>query len=78
MINRNQMTPLTQGGARTVHAGKGSMTAPMAARSAVTQAPPGAAALNNYAKATPMAQPQPSTPTMGMAGPLPGGIGGAR
>jgi hypothetical protein len=29
MINRNQMTPLTKGGARTAHVGKGSQSAPM-------------------------------------------------
>jgi hypothetical protein len=72
-INRNQMTPLSKGGARTVHAGKGSMQAPMAARAALTNAPPTGPTLNNYAKATPMANPQPAP--MGMMG-VPPGIGG--
>lgn len=71
----NQMTPLSKGGARTVHAGKGSKTAPMAARAAITNAPPGGATLNNYAKATPMANPAPSAPPLGMGGPMPG-LGG--
>lgn len=69
-FNRNQMTPLSQGGARTAHTGKGSKQAPMAARHAVTQAPGMAPpTMNNYAKATPMANPQPSV------GPFSGGGG---
>lgn len=73
-INRNQMTPLAQGGARTVHAGKGSKQAPMAARAAVTQAPGTAPpTLNNYAKATPMANPAPAMQTPGLgSGTFPG------
>ncbi|HXK19668.1 MAG TPA: hypothetical protein VNG33_17780 [Polyangiaceae bacterium] len=58
------MTPLSPGGARTVHAGKGSQSAPMAARAAITQRPGTAPpTMNNYAKATPMAKP---TPGLGM------------
>lgn len=56
---RHQMTPLSHGGARTVHAGKGSRQAPMAARQAVTQPPGAPPTMNNYAKATPAAAPQP-------------------
>jgi hypothetical protein len=50
-FNRNQMTPLSKGGARTVHAGKGSKAAPMHAKAAVTG--PTAPGINNYAKASP-------------------------
>lgn len=76
-FNRNQMTPLSKGGARTVHAGKGSKQAPMPARAAVTNAPPGSAMLNNYAKATPMAQPSPAAPPLGgMGGPMSSGFTG--
>lgn len=64
---KHQMTPLTKGGTRTVHAGKGSRQAPLAARDVVTR-PPGAplAGINDYAKATPMAQPSPPTMLGGM------------
>lgn len=76
-FNRNQMTPLSKGGARTAHAGKGSKQAPMAARTAVTQAPGSPPpTMNNYAKATPMASPAPNAPPLGMGGPLPPGLGG--
>lgn len=61
MINRNQMTPLAKGGARTVHAGKGSRAAPMAARQAVMPGPPAQApTMNNYAKASPAPMPSPA------------------
>ena len=74
MIGKNNLTPLTKGGARTVHAGKGSKAAPMAARAAVTQ-PPGTMppTMNNYAKATPMANPAPQGVMPGMSsGSFPG------
>ncbi len=73
-FNKNQMTPLSAGGARTVHAGKGSKQAPMAARSAITQAPGTAPpTLNNYAKATPMARPSATMGTPGLgSGTFPG------
>lgn len=65
---KNQMTPLTKGGTRTVHAGKGSQQAPMAMRQAITGSGvlnPGAG-INNYAK---------STPLPGPAGPASNGLG---
>jgi hypothetical protein len=76
-INRNQLTPLTKGGARTVNAGKGSRQAPLTNRRAVTApmrnqvAQSGALGpaptMNNYAKAT---------PAPGPAGPVaPPGLG---
>ncbi len=72
-IMPNQMTPLSKGGARTVHAGKGSKTAPMAARAAVTQKPgTPPPTINNYAKATPMANPAPQAPPGMGSGVFPG------
>jgi hypothetical protein len=70
----NQMTPLSKGGARTVHAGKGSKQAPMAARAAITQRPGTMPpTMNNYAKATPMANPAPAAPMPGLgSGAFPG------
>ena len=68
---KQQMTPLSKGGTRTVHAGKGSKSAPMGLRQNITQSgamAPGAG-LNNYAKATPM--PMPAVPV----GPPGGGMG---
>ena len=60
MLKRH-MVPLTKGGQTTVHAGKGSQQAPMSARNSVTQSGSSApgAGINNYAKATPMANPTP-------------------
>jgi hypothetical protein len=63
-----KMTPLTKGGTRTAHAGKGSKTVPMPMRHTITQSgatQPGAG-VNNYAKATPMPGP---------AAPSPDGLG---
>jgi hypothetical protein len=57
-----KMTPLTKGGTRTAHAGKGSQSADMGMRHTITQSgatQPGAG-MNNYAKATPM--PGPAAP----------------
>jgi len=69
-IMPNQMTPLSKGGARTVHAGKGSKSAPMAARAEVTQKPGTMPpTMNNYAKATPMANPAPQGLGMGIGPP---------
>lgn len=62
------LTPLSKGGTRTVHAGKGSKSAPMTMRDAITKSgatQPGAG-INNYAKATPMPGP---------AAPSPDGLG---
>jgi hypothetical protein len=60
-INRNQMTPLSKGGARTAHAGKGSKQAPMAARHTVASPamPAASPMMNNYAKTPPAATPAP-------------------
>lgn len=69
---KKHMTPLSPKGQTTVHQGKGSQAASMPNRQAITalaQAP--GAGLNDFAKATPMAQPAP-TPPMG-PGALPGG-----
>lgn len=57
------MTPLTKGGTRTAHKGKGSQTASMPDRSQIAKLAQPGATINDYAKATPMAQPTP--PTMG-------------
>jgi hypothetical protein len=66
---KKHMVPLNKGGQAIAHAGKGSMQAPMSARNSVTQSGsslPGAG-MNNYAKATPMANPTPSaTPDGGL------------
>ena len=61
---KKHMVPLTKGGQTTVHAGKGSQQAPMSARNSVTQSGSSApgAGMNNYAKATPMANPTPPAP----------------
>jgi hypothetical protein len=57
---KKHMTPLTKGGARHVHKGKGSQQAPMPDRGQISQlAQPGTNSINDYAKATPMAQPAP-------------------
>ena len=61
---KKHMTPLTKGGSLVKNAGKGSQQAPMPGRQMMNslssaQSP----SFNNYAKATPMAQPsQASTP----------------
>jgi hypothetical protein len=62
---KNQMTALTKGGQKTVHQGKGSNTQPLSTHNNVSasgSAQPGAG-LNNYSKATPMAQPTPPATT---------------
>lgn len=71
---KHQMTPLTKGGTRTVHAGKGSQQAPMGMRQAITGSGalnPGAG-MNNYAKATPMPGPAAPAPTGLGSGTWPG------
>lgn len=73
-MQRHQMTPLSKGGTRTVHAGKGSRQAPMAARHAITNPPGVAPTINNYAKATPAANPQPN-PVPGLGSGVFPGIG---
>ena len=69
---KKHLVPLTKGGQTTVHSGKGSRQAPMSARTNVTQSGSGlpSAGINNYAKATPLANPtppsQPSAPDGGL------------
>ena len=70
-MNKSKLTPLTKGGTRTVHAGKGSRQGPMNARAAITapgQAPP---TINNYAKAAPTT-PAPAPPPGLGSGVFPG------
>jgi hypothetical protein len=51
------------GAQKIKHAGKGSAVATMPNRKSITQVTHNpAATMNDYAKATPMAQPQPATP----------------
>ena len=58
---KKDLTPLSKGGAIHKHAGKGSSMAPMPDRQQISQlSKPAGQSINNYAKATPMAQPQPS------------------
>jgi hypothetical protein len=76
-VNRNNLTPLSKGGARTAHTGKGSKQAPMGMRHTITQSgamSPGATP-NNYAKATPMANPAPQANQGLGSGSFPGVIG---
>jgi hypothetical protein len=62
MFGKKQMTPLGKGGARTVHKGKGSQQAPMPDRGQIGQLARGPmTSINDYAKATPMAQPEAPT-----------------
>ena len=74
---KKHMTPLTKGGSTTVHAGKGSNQQPLGVHNNVNVSGSAApsAGINNYAKATPMAQPSPdpSGDAMGQFPPLPGG-----
>ena len=61
---KKEMRPLTSGGQRVVHQGKGSKQAPMSARSNILNSgamQPGAG-INSYAKATPMSPPTPPSP----------------
>jgi hypothetical protein len=63
---KKHMTPLTKGGTLHKHKGKGSQMAPMPDRRQISQlAQPGQQSMNDYAKATPMAQPQPADPMEG-------------
>jgi hypothetical protein len=75
---KKHMVPLSKGGQTTAHKGKGSQMASMPNRSAISQlsTAPGAA-INNYAKATPMPQPSPSSaPGIGTGDWSGGGYGG--
>ena len=54
---KKHITPLSKGGQTTVHSGKGSQQAPMPQRGQVKALQnPATNGVNNYAKATPMAQ----------------------
>jgi hypothetical protein len=68
---QKHMTPLSKGGARTVHKGKGSQQAGMPDRSQINglATAPG---LNNYAKASPMGMPTPGAPPGGLPSGPPG------
>jgi len=58
---KKHMKPLTKGGQTTVHPGKGSTQQPLNAHNNVITSGSSApnATINNYAKATPMANPSP-------------------
>lgn len=73
---KKHMVPLSKGGTTTAHAGKGSMQANMPDRNQIKQLQtPPTNGINNYAKATPMAQ-GPTAPDGNLAsGDFPG-IGG--
>lgn len=58
---KKQLTPLTKGGKVTKHVGKGSEQAPMPSRKDINSlATPAGSSMNDYAKATPMAQGMPT------------------
>lgn len=62
---KKHMVPLTPKGQTVVHQGKGSQMTGMPNRGAINSLAAGPGGINNYAKATPMAQPQ------APAGPMP-------
>ena len=69
MVFKQNLTPLSKGGAITKHKGKGSQQAPMPDRNEISSlAKPATQSINNYAKATPMAQPAPDPSTSGTGG----------
>ncbi len=58
---KRKLKPLTKGGQTTQHVGKGSQMASMPARSEIASLAKGPMnTMNDYAKATPMAEPSPS------------------
>lgn len=60
---KKHMTPLRKGGQIDTHKGKGASEQTLPSRSALstlTQGDPGARTMQNYAKATPMANPAPA------------------
>ncbi len=60
-VFKKHLTPLTKGGQVTKHAGKGSQQAGMPDRKAISGLASGPGqSINDYSKATPMAQPSPS------------------
>lgn len=67
MVFKRQLTPLSKGGAIHKHRGKGSQSASMPSRNEIESlATPPTNTINDYAKATPMAQPAPDTDMDGM------------
>ena len=67
MVFKHQLTPLTKGGAIHKHKGKGSEQTSIPNRSELTAlAKPANQNINNYSKATPMANPQPDAATSGI------------
>ena len=59
-MHKREMFALTKGGSTVKHKGKGSNQAPMPDRRMLSGlALPGTNSMNDYAKATPMAQPAP-------------------
>ena len=58
--SKKSLTPLSKGGQITKHAGKGSQMATMPNRNTLSAlSKPGGQSMNDYAKASPMGQPQP-------------------
>ena len=77
-VFKKDLTPLGKGGAIHKHAGKGSQSQVLPSRHALntlTQGNVGDRTMQNYGKATPMANtsPDPSGDAMGQFPPLPGG-----
>ena len=69
MVFKNQLTALSKGGSVTKHKGKGSQMTGMPDRNQISSlAKPASQSVNDYAKATPMAQPQPDPSTSGTSG----------
>lgn len=62
MVFKKHLTPLNKGGAIHKHAGKGATEQTLPSRHALntlTTGSPASRTMNDYAKATPMAQPMP-------------------
>lgn len=69
MVFKQNLTPLSKGGAIHKHKGKGSQQTAMPDRNEISSlAKPANQSINNYAKATPMAAPQPDPSTAGTSG----------
>ncbi len=67
MVFKQQLTPLSKGGAITKHKGKGSQQTAMPDRNEISSlAKPANQSINNYAKASPMGAPQPDAATSGI------------
>ena len=64
--SKKALTPLSKGGAIHKHAGKGSQMAPMPNRHTLSGlSQPAGQSINDYAKASPMGQPQPAVDGLG-------------